>query len=310
MIYLIVISVFVAILILTAALLYPMLAKRSLAVERLEKLASSQVTKLDTASDEHPKVKDFFKRLGGSMPVSPGDQTKYTKMLVAAGFKKDSVYVFLGSKLFLACALPALYISYLLFFKLREGTLADAFTQPQTMLIVVVLAIVGFLLPSYWLHYKLKNRQMKIFHTLPDILDLITVCVESGLSMDAALIRSTETPQFSKDPLALEIRTATREARAGKPRTEALKDMAERTMVDDVKAFVTMLAQTERFGTSLSQALRVHAESLRTKRRQIAEEAAAKTTVKLLFPLIFFIFPALLVVILGPAFIRITEFLK
>ncbi len=124
------------------------------------------------------------------------------KLLVAAGFRKESVYAFLGSKLFLACALPALYIAYVLFFKLREGTLAEVFTQPQTLLIVVVLAIVGFLLPSYWLHYKLKNRQRKIFHTLPDILDLITVCVESGLSMDAALIRSTETPQFAKDPLA------------------------------------------------------------------------------------------------------------
>jgi tight adherence protein C len=310
MIYLIVLSVFVAILGLTAALLYPLLVKRSIVVERLEKLAPKQVSKLDTAADQHPKMKNFFNKLGGSVPVSPKDQTKYTKMLVAAGFRKDSVYIFLGSKLFLACALPALFILYLFLYKLHEGGLADAVTLPENLLIVLVLAIVGFLLPSYWLHYKLKNRQMKIFHTLPDILDLITVCVESGLSMDAALIRSTETPQFSKDPLAMEIRIANRETRAGKPRIEALKDMAERTMVDDIKAFVTMLGQTERFGTSLSQALRVHSESLRTKRRQIAEEAAAKTTVKLLFPLIFFIFPALLVVILGPAFIRITEFLK
>jgi tight adherence protein C len=179
----------------------------------------------------------------------------------------------------------------------------------QTLLIVVALAIAGFLFPTYWLRYKLSKRQTEIFHTLPDMLDLLTVCVEAGLSMDSALIKATETPQFMENPLAMEIRIASREARAGKPRAEALRDMAERTMVDDVKSFVSMLSQTEKFGTSLSQALRVHSDSLRTKRRQIAEEAAAKTTIKLIFPLALFIFPALLVVILGPAIIQINKFM-
>ena len=128
--------------------------------------------------------------------------------------------------------------------------------------------------------------------------------------MDAALIKTTETPQFANDPLAKEIKIASMETRAGKPRIEALKDMAERTMVDDVKSFVTMLAQTERFGTSLSQALGVHAETLRTKRRQMAEEAAAKTTIKMIFPLVFFVFPALMVVILGPAFVQVSKIFK
>ena len=178
------------------------------------------------------------------------------------------------------------------------------------MLIMVVAAILGYLAPSYWLYSRKKNRQLQIFHTLPDLLDLMTVCVEAGLSMDAALMRTTETPQFDRDPLAHEIRIANMETRAGKPRIEALKDMAERVMVDDVRSFVTMLAQTERFGTSLSQALRTFADSLRTKRRQIAEEAAAKTTIKMVFPLILFIFPALLVVILGPAIIEISKIFK
>jgi len=220
---------------------------------------------------------------------------------VAAGYSKGSVYAFMGSKLLLAALLPVVFA---LFYVVSMGK-----TDPMSLLLLVALAIIGFLLPSYWLYRKVNRRKEQIFHTLPDLLDLITVSVEAGLSMDAALIRATETPQFVNDPLAMEIRNASRETRAGKPRIEALKDMAERTMVDDVKAFVTMLAQTERFGTSLSQALRVHADSLRTKRRQIAEEAAAKTAIKLLFPLAFFVFPALLVVILGPAFIQISKVL-
>jgi tight adherence protein C len=177
----------------------------------------------------------------------------------------------------------------------------------NSILIMSACAIVGYLLPSYWLHAKKSNRQTQIFHTLPDVLDLITVCVEAGLSMDAALMRVTETPQFDSDPLAQEVRVVTMETRAGKPRIESLKDMAERTMVDDVRAFITMLSQTERFGTSLSLALRTFSDSLRVRRRQIAEEAAAKTTIKMIFPLILFIFPALLVVILGPAIIQIQK---
>jgi tight adherence protein C len=142
------------------------------------------------------------------------------------------------------------------------------------------------------------------------VLDLLTICVEAGVSIDAALAKTTENPQFKGNPLAEELKQASLEIRAGKIRTEALKDMAERTQVDDVKSFVTMLIQTERFGTSLSLALRVHSDSLRTKRRQIAEEAAAKTAIKMLFPLVMFVFPAMLIVILGPAIISITKALK
>jgi len=191
----------------------------------------------------------------------------------------------------------------------RASTKRAAF-DTQALLLLAVCAIGGYLLPSYWLYARKRTRQEQIFHTLPDILDLVTVCVEAGLSMDAALIKAVETPQFGNDPLAMEIKIAANETRAGKPRIEAMRDMAERTMVDDVKAFVTMLAQTERFGTSLSRALRSYADSLRTKRRQIAEETAAKTTIKMIFPLILFIMPALLVVILGPALVQIVKIFK
>ncbi len=136
----------------------------------------------------------------------------------------------------------------------------------------------------------------------------MTICVEAGMSMDAAMIKVCEDQQFKKSPLATEIRIATNETRAGKPRLEALRDMGERTMVEDLKSFAAMLVQTEKLGTSLAQSLRIFSDSLRTIRRQKAEEAAAKTAVKLIFPLVFFIFPAILIVILGPGVIRISRF--
>jgi tight adherence protein C len=175
------------------------------------------------------------------------------------------------------------------------------------ILITLILAIVGYLFPTFWLRNRLQKRQTKIFHDLPDLLDLMTICVEAGLSLDSAMIKVCDDQQFKKSPLATEIRIATNETRAGKQRLEALRDIGERTMVDDLKSFAAMLVQTEKLGTSLAQSLRIFSDSLRTLRRQLAEEAAAKTSIKLVFPLVFFIFPAILVVILGPALIRLSR---
>ena len=146
---------------------------------------------------------------------------------------------------------------------------------------------------------------MEIFHALPDLLDLLTVCVEAGLSLDAALVKATENYDDRKNPLIKEISTVTLEVRAGKARSEALKGLAERTMVEDIKSFVSMLVQTEKFGTSLGKTLRTYSDSLRMKRKQLAEERAAKTAAKMLIPLTFCVFPALLVVMLTPAFFKI-----
>ncbi|HBG07421.1 MAG: secretion system protein [Geobacteraceae bacterium GWC2_58_44] len=301
MIYLISIIVFTSVMLLSAALLYQLLLRKSVLVARLDTLFPKQAKTKQPVESGTWAYK--LSRIGETVKLPPQEHSKYTKMLVAAGCSRDSVYRFFGWKILLASGLPLLFL--FLYATPRQVT----FTS-QSIPIMVACAISGYLLPSYWLYAKKKNRQLQIFHTLPDVLDLMTVCVEAGLSMDAALIKTTETPQFDKDPLAQEIKIATMETRAGKPRIESLKDMAERTMVDDVKSFVTMLAQTERFGTSLSQALRSYADSLRIKRRQIAEEAAAKTTIKMVFPLILFIFPALLVVILGPALIQISKIFK
>ena len=297
MIYLITFIVFTSTLLLLAAACYHLLLRNSVLKERLESLFPDNKAKKPVESGTWEYK---LSRIGETVKLPPREHSKYTKIMVAAGCRPESVYRFFGAKIVLAAVFPLAY----LFFCAGAG---DVRFTSKDILIMTASAISGYLLPSYWLYAKKKNRQMQIFHTLPDILDLMTVCVEAGLSMDAALIRTTETPQFRTDPLAQEIKIATMETRAGKPRIESLKDMAERTMVEDVRSFVAMLAQTERFGTSLSQALRTFADSLRIKRRQIAEEAAAKTTIKMIFPLILFIFPALLVVILGPALIQIRK---
>jgi len=300
----IVACIFIAVSLLVSVLLYPLLSRRSVVQERLEKLAAKESEKpvLSLAANKTP-WRDFLARVGAVMPVGPKEQSTYTRMLVAAGFRKESLFVFLGSKLVLALGLPA---AYLFFYALPKGELI----RGETLLYAVALAICGFILPSFWLGHKVAQRKTEIFHTLPDVLDLLTICVEAGLGIDGALVRVSENPQFKGNPLAEELKIAAMETRAGKPRSEALKDVAERTMEEDVRAFVTMLVQTERFGTSLSLALRVHSDTLRTKRRQLAEEQAAKTSIKIIFPLAFFIFPALMVVLIGPTFYKLATLFK
>jgi tight adherence protein C len=280
-------------------LLYIAYPKKSIVQERIENLRP-QAEAVRVFEAEPTKWQIFLGRLGKNVPMRPGDFGKYQKMLVAAGIKQDKVAIFMGVKIFLTIALP---LAYLVFYGIP---VEKEFTM--RLVISIALAISGYLLPTFWLRNRLKKRQTRIFHDLPDLLDLMTVCVEAGMSMDSSMIKVAEDQQFKKSPLATEIRIATNETRAGKPRLECLRDMGERTMVDDLKSFAAMLVQTEKLGSSLAQSLRIFSDSLRTIRRQRAEEAAAKTAVKLVFPLVFFIFPAILVVILGPAMIRIARF--
>jgi tight adherence protein C len=168
---------------------------------------------------------------------------------------------------------------------------------------------VGAFLPGAFLALKARKRQEEIVDALPDAMDLLTVCVEAGLGLSAALVRIAEEFRLSGPALSEELEVVNREMVAGKPRTEALRALAERTGVEDIKALVAMLVQTEKLGTSLSQSLRVYSDSLRTRRRQRAEEAAAKTTIKLVFPLVFLLFPALFIVILGPGALQIIRVL-
>jgi tight adherence protein C len=280
-------------------LIYIAYPRKSIVQERIESM-QPQAEAVRVFEGEPTKWQIFLGRLGKNIPMRPEDFGKYQKMLVASGIKQDKIGLFMGVKLALTIALP---FAYLVFYGIpveKDFTIR--------LVIVIGLAIFGFLLPTFWLRSRLKKRQTRIFHDLPDLLDLMTICVEAGLSMDSAMIKVCDDQQFKKSPLATEIRIATNETRAGKPRLEALRDIGERTMVDDLKSFAAMLVQTEKLGTSLAQSLRIFSDSLRTIRRQRAEEAAAKTAVKLVFPLVFFIFPAILIVILGPGVIRISRF--
>ncbi len=167
----------------------------------------------------------------------------------------------------------------------------------------------GFLLPDVLLRLKIRRRQEQISDSLPDALDLLVVCVEAGLGLNAAFVKITEEFKLSSPTLSEEFDIVNREMVAGKPRQDALHALVDRSGVEDVASLVAMLIQTEKLGTSLAQSLRVHSDSLRTRRRQKAEEAAAKTTIKLVFPLVFLLFPALFIVILGPGVMEIIRVL-
>jgi tight adherence protein C len=174
--------------------------------------------------------------------------------------------------------------------------------------IVIVVALgFGYLLPDYWLDRRIKSRAEAIRLGLPDLLDLLVVCVEAGLSLDQAAVRSSEEMSIAHPAVADEIGLVMLEVRAGQPRLQAWKHLAERANIDSVRMLVSVLVQADQFGTSIARTLRTQAETLRVRRRQRVEELAARTTVKLIFPLVLFIFPSFFIVLLGPAVITISE---
>ena len=178
-------------------------------------------------------------------------------------------------------------------------------------LLVFVGALgLGYLLPDYWLEYRIKTRANALQLGLPDLLDLMVVCLEAGLSIDQAALRSSEEMRFSHPAIADELALVMLEVRAGQSRMEAWRHLADRTNVEAIRIFVTMLVQADQFGTGVSRTLRVHSDAMRTQRRQKLEELANKTAVKLVFPLALFIFPSFFVVVLGPAILTLAEALK
>jgi len=176
-----------------------------------------------------------------------------------------------------------------------------------TLISTLYFALVGYIAPPFFVRSRAKKRQKEIRKALPDALDLLVVCVEAGLGLNQALMRVSQEIGHVSKLTAMELAMVNAEIRAGVPREEALRNLAERTGLDDMRSLVTVLIQTDRFGTSVAKALRVHSETMRQKRRQRCEEAAAKTTIKLVFPLAFCIFPAMFVVVLGPALIQIAR---
>lgn len=190
------------------------------------------------------------------------------------------------------------------------AVVAGTFIPQNTLFWIIALMGVAYLAPDAWLRHLAKRRRETIRLGLPDALDLMVVCVDAGLGVDQALLRAGEELALSQPEISEEFLQVNFEQRAGKPRIDAWESMGERTQIDTVRSFVHMLAQTDRFGTPLVRALRVFSEGVRQKRRQEAEELAAKTTVKLIFPLVLFIFPSIFIVMLGPAVILITKNLE
>jgi len=219
--------------------------------------------------------------------------------LAQAGYRREGVAgLFVGIKVILAVLLGS--IAFLM-------TARYHLPQDQTVVITIGAAALGFYLPNIWLSRQGAKRREEITLALPDALDLMVVCVEAGQGLNAALITVGAEMKKHAPNLSQELRLISHEIRAGLSRPQALRNFASRTGVDEARALVAVLIQSDRLGTSIAQALRVHAQSMRTRRRQRAEEAARKTAVKLLFPLIFCIFPALLVVILAPAMIQVIR---
>jgi len=232
----------------------------------------------------------------GKLLATSHDQFKLRHDMQRAGYYGPRpITIFLGAKVAVAIALPAVFLIY-------QSILA--LPMKLTLVAVVVIFVLALRLPGFWLARRIGRRGLRLKSDLPDCLDLMVVCVESGLGIDAALLRISEKMNITCPDLAQELRLVHLEIQAGKPRLDALRNLSERTGVKEIRSLVAKLIQSEKFGTSIAKALRVHADTIREKRKQTAEEKAGKTAVKMLFPLIFCIFPALFVAILGPAAIQ------
>ncbi|MBZ5491532.1 MAG: type II secretion system F family protein [Acidobacteriia bacterium] len=235
------------------------------------------------------QITSIFKPFRGL--VSGFDQDLAYKLTLAGFRKPEYIEIYTAAKLLLPVA----------------GVIAGTFFASNMWIAIVVGGLGGFFIPDLVLSYLVTRRQTNISMALPDALDLLVICMEAGLGIDQAMARVGEEMAATAPSLAEEFQIVNRELRAGKPRLDAWRSMAERVDLDFVRQFVTMLVQTERFGTPIAHALGVFADTLRSRRMQAAEELAAKTGVKLLFPLIFFIFPSIFVVTLLPALMHLKK---
>ena len=261
----------------------------------------SRIDELTLSRDEEQKPRfqsllGALRRLGEKAPKSPKEMGTLRLRLVQAGYRgEEALTVFFGIRVAFALLLFALFATSIV-------------RRPNIGLALGAFGL-GYILPGMVLARLAKRRAHRIRLSLADALDLLVVSVEAGLGLDQAMTRVGSELAFAYPELSDELRLINLELRAGKPRAEALRNLADRTGVDDLSSLVTMLIQTDKFGTSVAQSLRVYSETLRTKRRQRAEEAAAKTGVKMVFPLVTCIFPAIWVVTIGPAAIRFVKVL-
>jgi tight adherence protein C len=271
---------------------------REAALDRISQVINprpKQKTLVETFQNTGSSIGNVVKKFENLMPKSDQEVSVIKQRLTRAGYRNENAMkVFYGCKvlvpvtLAIICAVTGL------------ASLAPFF--------VYLIALGGgFLAPDFWLGKKIAARQKKLTRGLPDVLDLLVICMEAGLSLDQATSRSAEELASSQPEICDELNVVVLEQRAGRARSESWKNMSERTGVECLRNLVSMLVQTEQFGTSIAKMLRVHADTLRVQRVQMIEELASKTSVKLVFPLVLFIFPALFLVTLGPAAIVMAE---
>jgi tight adherence protein C len=266
---------------------------------RLSELQSASASPFDL-TQRHIRMKRrerweaLLHELGERATRTEADQNELRRRLVRGGFQSPGApAVYWGIRIALPLALMAATLLFVPF----AGTIG--------LLFGVLAAGFGWLAPSFYLDTRIRKRQKELRLALPDTLDLLVTTVEAGLGLNQAMVRVAQEISQVSPQMAQELTLVNLEIRAGKSREESLRALGDRSGVEDLRSLATMLIQTDRFGTSVVQALRVHADTMRVKRKQRAEEEAAKTAVKILFPLLVFIFPALFVVLMGPAAINI-----
>jgi len=299
MIWLLTLVTFVATTGVIVALVYALTPGEVSIATRLARIAGIAATTREEpkfAERQKDRVRDTLANVGKLLPPPSTEKASRVELLmIRAGYRSpEALMAMRGVKIiFPILTLTGMYFSGAYKF--------NAFLVP------VVAVGLGYLVPDMWLTWRVSVRQHKLRKALPDALDLLVICVEAGLGLDQALMKVSQDMRISHRELSEELQLVNMQMRVGKTRLDALRDLAQRTGLDDIKTLVAMLIQTERFGTSVAQSLRVYSDDMRLKRRQRAEEMSAKTSVKMVPPLVFFIFPALMVVILGPAIITMMR---
>lgn len=267
------------------------------AMERVAGLAAHQAEHVPT----HPSLafRNILQRLGDVLPASPKDVTIMQRRLIRAGFRgPNSLKILYGCKLIFVILLPAVAI---------YAVSGSQMESERKIMAVLLAAAAGFFGPNEYVKMMSQRRQKELRRGMPNALDLLVVCVESGLGLDQAVMQVSKELDQAHPEISEEFALVTLELKAGKRRTEALRNLADRTNVDELKKLVAVLIQADRFGTGIAQSLRGHADFMRVQARQVAEEKAAKLGVKLVFPIFFCILPSLFVVTVGPIAVKISR---
>lgn len=268
--------------------------------EAMERVAGTEMRTNDSAP-VHPSLifHDIVKRLGNIVPASPKDVTVMQRRLIRAGYRNpNALKILYGAKALFAVLLPAL---------MTVATINSSMDPTNRFGSILAAAAIGFFGPNEFVRMAAKRRQKQIHRGLANSLDLMVVCVESGLGLDQAIMQVSKELEHAHPEISEELAIANLELKAGKRRAEALRNLADRTAVEDLKKLVAVLIQADRFGTGVSASLRAHSDYMRVQARQIAEEKAAKLGVKLVFPIFFCILPSLFVVTVGPVVVKIVR---